>query len=131
MPTTGYVFKDGGPIPDDELDHAGQRPNLPLGSVPPNAFESSTSSTSPSDTPTSSRSGLASTGVPSDSHALAEADHDEKGAVQHEHYEAEVKDLGWNEHAEAIPKPLVGGLPNEDLWMLVRRFNKVDRSCPA
>jgi hypothetical protein len=34
-------------------------------------------------------------------------------------------DLGWNEPKEAVAKPLVGGLSNEDLWLLVRRFNKV------
>jgi hypothetical protein len=65
--------------------------------------------------------------APTDSHALAAADHDEKGIAQlHSQYntEAEVKDLGWNERPEKIPSPLVGGLPNEELWMLVRRFNK-------
>lgn len=60
-----------------------------------------------------------------DSHALAEADHDVKGAAQLNHSETEVKDLGWNEHPNDVPTPLVGGLPNEELWMLVRRFNKV------
>ena len=35
-----------------------------------------------------------------------------------------IKDLGWNEHPADMPKPLVGGLPNDDLWTLVRRFNK-------
>jgi hypothetical protein len=62
---------------------------------------------------------------PTDSHALATADHDEKGAAQIEHTEPEVKDLGWDEKPEHIPVPLVGGLANEDLWVLVRRFNKV------
>lgn len=35
-----------------------------------------------------------------------------------------MRDLGWNEHPAEVPKPLVGGLPNEELWTLVRRFNK-------
>jgi hypothetical protein len=61
-----------------------------------------------------------------ESHALAntEVPHDEKGAAQHEHGETEVKDLGWSENSQDI-LPLVGGLPNEELWTLIRRFNKV------
>jgi hypothetical protein len=47
-----------------------------------------------------------------------------KGAAQMAHGE-EVVDLGWNEPKELVAKPLVGGLGNEDLWLLVRRFNKV------
>ncbi|WPH02793.1 Hypothetical protein R9X50_00566100 [Acrodontium crateriforme] len=59
-----------------------------------------------------------------DSHALAVADHDEKGFAQEAHGN-EVKDLGWQEENIAnIPSPLVGGLPNEELWLLIRRFNK-------
>jgi len=46
------------------------------------------------------------------------------GVAQLPHNE-EVKDLGWNEPKEDIAAPLVGGLDNETLWMLVRRFNKV------
>ena len=60
-----------------------------------------------------------------DSHALAHADHDEKGIAQLDHGATEVKDLGWNEPQGAIPAPLVGGLENEELWTLLRRFNKV------
>ena len=60
------------------------------------------------------------------SHALASniAEHEEKGIAQKGHDE-EVKDLGWNEPQEKIPGPLVGGMGNEELWMLIRRFNKV------
>ncbi|RKU39812.1 hypothetical protein DL546_000861 [Coniochaeta pulveracea] len=60
---------------------------------------------------------------PTLSHALALDDHDEKGLAQQDH-DHEVLDLGWNEEKKNIPAPLVGGLQNEDLWMLVRRFNK-------
>jgi Protein of unknown function (DUF3292) len=60
---------------------------------------------------------------PTLSHALATEEHEEKGAAQEDHGE-EVVDLGWNEPAEKIENPLVGGIPNEDLWVLVRRFNK-------
>lgn len=62
--------------------------------------------------------------TPTMSHALAVAEHDEKGHAQESHG-AEVKDLGWNESEDAIPSPLVGGLSNDDLWVLIRRFNKV------
>ncbi|KAI9802475.1 MAG: hypothetical protein M1825_002860 [Sarcosagium campestre] len=58
---------------------------------------------------------------PTESHALAIADHDEKGASQQEHAEPEVKDLGWDETATDV---IVGGLPNEQLWTLIRRFDK-------
>jgi hypothetical protein len=67
------------------------------------------------------------TDKPTESHALAmEAaqNPEEKGAAQVEH-ENEVVDLGWNEPESAVENPLVGRLPNEDLWMLIRRFNKV------
>ncbi|RDI88722.1 hypothetical protein Vi05172_g1157 [Venturia inaequalis] len=66
------------------------------------------------------------TDTPTISHALAAeaaADPDSTGAAQQEHAE-EVVDLGWNESAQEIANPLVGGLPNEDLWILLRRFNK-------
>lgn len=63
--------------------------------------------------------------APTISHVLANQDHDEKGAAQFDHGQTEVKDLGWNEHVSDVPTPLVGGLPNEELWTLVRRFNKV------
>jgi hypothetical protein len=46
------------------------------------------------------------------------------GAAQVLHKD-EVKNLGWNEPQEAVENPLVGGLSNDDLWVLVRRFNKV------
>jgi len=62
---------------------------------------------------------------PTDSHALALEDHEEKGASQEIHNEPEVKDLGWDEKPEHVPQPLVGGIPNEELWVLVRRFNHV------
>jgi hypothetical protein len=67
--------------------------------------------------------------APSESHALAlegaKGVHpSEAGAAQIPHSE-EVVDLGWNEPKEHVVAPLVGGLSNEDLWLLVRRFNKV------
>lgn len=120
MPTPGYVFKDGGPIPDDELalkNTATGQQEFHVEKGP-----SSISTSSPVNTPTSSTSTLEPT---TESHALAMADHDDKGAVQLGHDATEVQDLGWNDHPQNVPKPLVGGLPNEELWLLVRRFNRV------
>lgn len=68
---------------------------------------------------------------PTESHALAmEAAKNPElvGAAQIVHGE-EVIDLGWNEPKEKVEAPLVGGLGNEDLWLLVRRFNKVTLLC--
>ena len=62
---------------------------------------------------------------PTASHALAKADPNQKGHAQIDHGGDEVKDLGWHEDADDIPAPLVGGLPNEELWVLIRRFNKM------
>ncbi|KAH8732264.1 hypothetical protein GQ44DRAFT_640674, partial [Phaeosphaeriaceae sp. PMI808] len=97
MSTQGLAFKDLLPIPDtDPTEHEGTTTTL-------------------LDTPT-------------ESHALAlqaaKATHPaEAGAAQVKHGE-EVVDLGWNEPKEHVAKPLVGGLSNDDLWLLVRRFNK-------
>jgi len=92
------------------------------GPVPPSGFHN----TNPIDTPEIVAAHKEE--MPTDSHDLANADHDEKGAAQLDHEQTEVKDLGWNEHHTDVPNPLVGGLPNEELWTLVRRFNKVSRS---
>ncbi|KAJ7817477.1 hypothetical protein B0H13DRAFT_2457498 [Mycena leptocephala] len=48
---------------------------------------------------------------------------EEKGAAQEGH-DAEVLDLGWNRHPDEVAKPLIAGLENEELWLLIRRFNK-------
>ncbi|KAK0713424.1 hypothetical protein B0T26DRAFT_873588 [Lasiosphaeria miniovina] len=61
--------------------------------------------------------------APTLSHALATDDHELKGVAQQDHAD-EVRDLGWNETKQNIAAPLVGGLNNEELWLLVRRFNK-------
>ena len=61
------------------------------------------------------------------SHSLAVMEHEEIGHAQADHGEM-VQDLGWHEQDDKIPDPLVGGLPNEELWLLLRRFNKVPQS---
>lgn len=62
------------------------------------------------------------------SHAIATSqagEVEEVGLAQQAGAANEVKNLGWNKPKENIPAPLVGGMDNEELWMLVRRFNKV------
>lgn len=44
---------------------------------------------------------------------------------------AEVSDLGWNEQPDEVENPLVAGLDNEDLWLLIRRFNQVRSFCSS
>uniref|UniRef100_A0A8H7NNR9 Uncharacterized protein n=1 Tax=Bionectria ochroleuca TaxID=29856 RepID=A0A8H7NNR9_BIOOC len=65
---------------------------------------------------------------PTESHALAEdaqtGEVDQKGSCQFNHNDTEVKNLGWNDDVDKIPQPLVGGIENENLWTLIRRFNK-------
>ncbi|PSS29632.1 hypothetical protein PHLCEN_2v2780 [Hermanssonia centrifuga] len=42
----------------------------------------------------------------------------------------EVKDFGWNSPPNAVPSPLIHGLPNDDIYTIVRRFNKVRLTPP-
>ncbi|KAK0513106.1 hypothetical protein JMJ35_004092 [Cladonia borealis] len=128
MPMPGYVFKDGGPIPDSELRDPQHQLNHQPGATPVMETKDTATITSPSNsvastmvTPTSSAS---ASNAPSESHALAAGEHEEIGHVQKGHEEGEVRDMGWNDHPKDVPQPLVGGLPNEELWTLVRRFNK-------
>jgi hypothetical protein len=62
---------------------------------------------------------------PTDSHVLSQVDQDEKGLAQKAGETAETTNVGWGESPDAIVEPLVAGLSNEDLWMLIRRFDKV------
>lgn len=43
----------------------------------------------------------------------------------------DLMDFGWNEDKTRISEPLVDGLSNEDIWLLVRRFNKVRLPFPT
>jgi hypothetical protein len=120
MGTQGVVYKDLGV---DDIDQPGAtrpaethswRDLLPIPGTDPTVHE-----------------GAADTlrDKPTESHALAmdaakNIHPSERGAAQVKHG-GEVVDLGWNEPKEHVVAPLVGGLSNEDLWLLVRRFNKV------
>jgi len=60
---------------------------------------------------------------PTFSHALATGAREGEGVTQPDDDE-DVVDLGWNEKKQDIAAPLVHGIDNEELWLLVRRFNK-------
>ncbi|OBR03333.1 hypothetical protein CH63R_12460 [Colletotrichum higginsianum IMI 349063] len=67
---------------------------------------------------------------PTDSHHLAdmaakEKPLEEKGHAELDHADVEVKNLGWNNPPSKVSQPMIGGLTNEDLWILVRRFDKL------
>jgi hypothetical protein len=62
---------------------------------------------------------------PTDSHILSQIEPDEKGASQLGGDSTEITDLGWAKPVEHIEERLIAGLSNENLWMLIRRFDKV------
>lgn len=64
---------------------------------------------------------------PTDSHVLSKVDQDEKGLAQKAGQTDTVTDVGWNQHPDELDEQIVSGISNEDLWMLIRRFNKVRR----
>ena len=47
-----------------------------------------------------------------------------RGRADEAHGEAGVRDLGWTDGVDDAA-PLVGGLEDEELWTLIRRFDKV------
>ena len=109
MSRPGVHYKDLHPPDDDEPQSATMQHSV----------------TRPSETKPAAPKGSDILGhQPTTSHKLAAADHDEKGAAQTSEA-ANVTDLGWHEDDSKIPKPLVGGMHNEELWLLIRRFNKV------
>jgi hypothetical protein len=63
--------------------------------------------------------------APTESHLLASSDHEDIGHAQADHPFEKANDLGWNEAEGDIANPLIGGLSNQQLWQLIRRFNMV------
>lgn len=70
---------------------------------------------------------------PTMSHALANSNRAQpmKGAAQVDAgpIADDVRNLGWE--GVKAPAPLIGGLDNEEVWQLVRRFNKVRKIVTA
>lgn len=67
-------------------------------------------------------------GFPTASHGIVNGnsndDHPHHGAAQVLHNGVEVHDLGWSADPEDYEEPLIDDLSNEQVWTLVRRFNK-------
>ncbi|CAG8032075.1 unnamed protein product [Penicillium nalgiovense] len=61
---------------------------------------------------------------PTESHVLSQVEQDEKGLSQKAGDTTELTNIGWGGSPDATEEPLVAGLSNEDLWMLIRRFDK-------
>ncbi|KAG0159370.1 hypothetical protein PDIDSM_6892 [Penicillium digitatum] len=61
---------------------------------------------------------------PTESHVLSQVEQDEKGLSQKAGDTEEITNVGWGESPDAIEEPFIAGLSNEDLWMLIRRFDK-------
>jgi hypothetical protein len=55
---------------------------------------------------------------------LATSQRELTGAVKDAGKEDTTTNLGWQANADRVDQ-LVGGIDNDDLWTLVRRFNKV------
>lgn len=84
--------------------------------------------TDPTDVDTKGQAASTAPGEgPTFSHALATEAQEDEGLAQQGH-DKDVLDLGWNERKQDIAAPLVGGMENEELWLLIRRFNKVSCS---
>lgn len=63
--------------------------------------------------------------APTDSHALARAEVEEPSLIHTSPDDEATTDIGWRQQPHEFDEHIVGGIPNEDLWMLIRRFNKV------
>lgn len=63
---------------------------------------------------------------PTDSHILSQVNPDEeaKGLAHKAGEDNQLSDIGWG-RSDVIEERIVQGLSNEDLFLLIRRFNKV------
>lgn len=102
MPTPGYYFRDGGTTPLEES----QNPLLRQSNTRP--------VTATSKAPLGQET--------TTSHILA-TQTKVGGAAQEAGKIPGVTNLGWQNNTKGVDQ-LVAGLDNDDLWMLVRRFNK-------
>lgn len=116
MPDTpGYYFRDGGTTPTIEKDdpHSEFRKRITKATRPV---------TAPKMAPLAEET--------STSHQLANQSTDLRGAAQKAGKEDGTTNLGWQKNAKGVDT-LVGGLDNDDLWILIRRFDKAGSSRPV
>lgn len=59
-----------------------------------------------------------------ESHDLVQVEADEPGPLQTPVSNGKALDITWKSSSRTIDEDLVSGLSNEDVWMLIRRFNK-------
>ena len=111
MPTPGYVFRDGGTTPPNEAESA------TVESRPSEIQANARASPTPVQNPLLEEK-------PSESHALATEHHELEGAAQEAGKAAQITNLGWQADVKSAAT-LVEGVSNEELWTLIRRFNKV------
>ena len=113
MPTPGYYFRDGGATPPpEENPHSEFRQRITKATKPVTANKPVTAT---SQAPLGQDS--------STSHQLATGADGLRGSVQEAGKEDRTTNLGWQANAVGVDQ-LVGDLPNDELWTLVRRFNK-------
>jgi len=58
--------------------------------------------------------------LPTSSHALAAVDEDEILTL-----DSQAGNLGWNKSPDEMANPIIEGIENDEVWMLLRRFNKL------
>ncbi len=109
MPPPGYVFRDGGATP-------------PAEEMPDSEFRQRVTAATKPVTATA-QAPLGQNTTTSHQLATGAGDHEVLGTAQKAGKEDRTTNLGWQANAVGVDT-LVGGLPNEDLWTLVRRFNK-------
>jgi hypothetical protein len=115
-PEMGYVFRDGGTTPPLHPDEP-----FPASEA---VLQLQEEQIKPITTKPITATAAAPLGqATSTSHELAVGDYEILGAAQEAGKEDHITNLGWQANSKDIDT-LVGGLPNEDLWTLVRRFNK-------
>jgi hypothetical protein len=111
-PTPGYVFRDGGTTPPlEEQDPANNEFRQRI-------IQAKKPATAKGDAPLAQAT--------TTSHQLATGDHD-YGQLHGKAIEAgkdpNTTDIGWRANGNGVDT-LVGGISNEDLWALIRRFNR-------
>lgn len=115
MPTPGYVFRDGGTTPPLEQQDPANSANNEFRQ---RILQAKKPPTAKGDAPLAQQT--------TTSHQLATGDHD-YGELRGKAIEAgkdpNTTDLGWRANGNGV-ETLVSGLPNEDLWTLIRRFNR-------